>query len=188
MMDNRQPGIFSADAIRFGLVLAGLSIVVMLFVIGARSSVSRGALSDRSGFFPVPFGAAGMFMGGAVAYHVTRRSMYRLERIILVTLIAPGVAFVAASLPFLGIFIIGAFMAWFAGVLMFGVQAFVLAAVVSIIHVLASTLVEETPVRPRQLLIQQRGAPVTAIAFTTLIGIGTLILAIKGVMAPEAFR
>lgn len=185
MTHDSRPGLFAADALRFGGVLAVLSVIAMLVMVFASSESQK-----TSGMMltSLPLGAGGMFMGGAIAYHLTRSCSYGLERIVLMTLIAPGMGFVIASLPFLWILIIGAFMAWGVGVLMFGVPAFLLTALVSTVYVAVSALFTGRSNTGWWPVLLQRDAPSMKIFFSTLTGVAALYLAISYRMDPAAFR
>jgi len=154
----------------FGLGLAVLSVPVTMWSFGRWGSPLRP--SAESAEIGAIAGSLGMLLAGQAAYRGTRRSTFFVERIVLLTMVSFGMAFLLASLPFIWLLFYGAVVAWAIGVTTVGVPAFALIAAWSAFYLFVFG--PKTEILPQQSILGIDKPTLIGIAAWSTLSIGTL--------------
>ena len=113
----------------FGAWLGLISLLALWVIWAFDGSVARIQPGGGSLVFPIVvsiLGAAAMAFGGFVGVRVTWMIRPVGVRVAALTVIVPGVAFVAASLPFILLYVYGPIIAWVVSVAGWGVYAYLI--------------------------------------------------------------
>jgi hypothetical protein len=161
---------FGAAAYGGGLGLLTAPVLVVLLVLADEWSWHWTSLGV------VLLGSVGMGLGGVLACRMTRACHPAALRIVVMALIASGLAFPIAALPFIVVVFVGFPLAWFFGAALLGFFAFVLALLWAVFLCIwrrsIASQAADGPPAPRAGLGSVR------VALALVLGIATQVVAI----------
>jgi hypothetical protein len=161
----------------FGLGAAVLSFPITVFALGeAHSSLPHSRSYASELWWVAACGSLGMFVACRSAYANTRQSGLLVERVVLLTGLSYGMAFVIASIPFFVFTPVGMAFAWMGGVTMVGPPIFVFTILWSILYTWA--LGPKRVFQERRSIVQAASPEFARLAAWSLLSAMTLVFAL----------
>jgi hypothetical protein len=161
----------------FGLGAAVLSFPISVFALGeAPFGLPHSRSYAPELWWAAACGSVGMFVACRSAYAKTRQSGLLVERVVLLTGLSYGMAFVVASIPFFVFTPLGMAIAWMLGVTTVGPPIFALTILWSMLYIWA--LGPKRAFQDRRSIVHAASPEFTRIAAWSLLSVMTLVFAL----------
>jgi hypothetical protein len=160
----------------FGLGAAVLSFPITVFALGGHSDLARWRSYAPDLWCNAAFGSVGMFIACRSAYAKTRQSGLLVERVVMLTGLSYGMAFVVASIPYFAFTPLAMAIAWMLGVTIVGPSIFVFTILWSVLY--AWALGPKRGFQERRSIVHAASPEFTWLAAWSLLSAMTLVFAL----------